>query len=572
MPFDWKQAFSQGELPWNGTEFLEPVKVSNLTQLKHCLDEIHIKLCLLKPYFETENYPLVELRDLLPSFDCDIFEYHHLPGFSMVAFERPLSSFEEIFQYDILHPLTELVEATEGEFSTLDSHVMARNILSLQARLCKKSQDALREVFTQHDVTALEEYPALLPFLLEMDRAHVMAHDPNGSFHLAGMYASFPSDTDGEIKRFGLRTGKFRLNDNALYERNRLFVYQYLMELYGFPVASERRTSAAMFARRLYHMNEPFLIRVLGQSDRTMTTIWNSSWDRHYPMVEKIALVRLENDQHELINSLQGGGFFVDEKNHVVIVRFTYRQHRFSPDNVRQDRALSIDSQGIVHPLTGDFLPIRVTRDTTTLILRFNDIVRGEFSGRMVYKRNEIVENTDTHEKRLKCIFSWLSKHQRRIIGYSDEFYAHIAKVLEPYLNNGMYKEEFDLHKEVYQEVLVKYAYIRQARKVHLLEGLRERKLRGESISYNRMLKEVVELLHNLKFELGNYFEPLVHSIIHQCQAILNDAYLRRTYIDRSEEGLTPSGQEIRKNYRKLVALHDELAAIRKSRNIAVPD
>ena len=65
---------------------------------------------------------------------------------------------------------------------------------------------------------------------------------------------------------------------------------------------------------------------------------------------------------------------------------------------------------------------VNVVKDTSTMILRLNDIVRGEYVGRAVYKRNELVENTDTDEKRLKFLFAWLSKNQRRIIGYSEEF------------------------------------------------------------------------------------------------------------------------------------------------------
>ena len=119
-----------------------------------------------------------------------------------------------------------------------------------------------------------------MPYLLAMDRAHVFATDVYGHYHLAGLFASFPSDMDGEIKRFGLRTGKFKIGDNEMYERNRTFVCQFLMELYGFPISSERRTSAALFSRRLHKLGERFLVRVLGQSDRTITTIWNNGENR----------------------------------------------------------------------------------------------------------------------------------------------------------------------------------------------------------------------------------------------------------------------------------------------------
>ena len=58
----------------------------------------YVKFCLLKPWCETENYPLVDSRDLLPSFEAELWNTKGLPGFSMVAFARPLESFSEIFQ------------------------------------------------------------------------------------------------------------------------------------------------------------------------------------------------------------------------------------------------------------------------------------------------------------------------------------------------------------------------------------------------------------------------------------------------------------------------------------------
>ena len=60
---------------------------------------------LLAPY--DASYPLIEPRELLPSFEKNFAEYQHLPSFSMVAFNRPLSYQEEIFQFDLLHPLGE---------------------------------------------------------------------------------------------------------------------------------------------------------------------------------------------------------------------------------------------------------------------------------------------------------------------------------------------------------------------------------------------------------------------------------------------------------------------------------
>lgn len=570
MAFDWTTAFSKGAFPWKGAQGLDDaVALSTLAELKIFLDETHIRNCLLRPFVETERYPLVESRDLLPSFEAELWEYKQLPGFSMVAFDRPLQSFNEIFQYDILHSVTDLSLA-EAPACALESLVVDRNLHILMSRLSKRMQEPFRERFQRLDTSILDHYPDLLPYLLTMDRAQVMALDPMNQFHLAGVFASFPSDIDGELKRFGLRIGKFRLDDHELYERNRLFVYQFLMELYGFPVSSERRTSAALFARRLHKMGEHFLVRVLGQSDRTLTTIWNPGGNRHYPLVEKVALTRVDPEQTELVQTLDKAGYFIDRKRLVVILRVHYKQHRFSADNVRQDRALSVAAQEIIHPLTGQtFGDVNIIRDSSTMILRLNDIVRGEYVGRVAYKRTEIVENTDTEEKRLKFLYAWLTKNQRRIIGYSDEFYSNVNRILEAYLRE---EQSADKHlAELRKEVESKFAYIRQARQVRYLEDIRARNYKGERLSYGRMLQEAVDLLHDLKFDLANYFDSLVENILHDVQGILDNRYILRSYIDCEENSLTRNGLEVRKNYRKLVSLHDEFRSIRKARSRPVP-
>ena len=115
MSLLWKEAFTLGDFSWSHTNsFSAIIEITDLETLKHFLDAVHVKFCLLKPWCETENYPLVDSRDLLPSFEAELWEYKGLPGFSMVAFARPLESFSEIFQYDILHPVLSAVNAAEG--------------------------------------------------------------------------------------------------------------------------------------------------------------------------------------------------------------------------------------------------------------------------------------------------------------------------------------------------------------------------------------------------------------------------------------------------------------------------
>lgn len=568
MSFLWEKAFSQGEFPWKDVDYFScKIDINNFETFKHYLDFIQIKFCLLKEWSTQPQYPIIEHRELLPSFEAELLEYKELPGFSMVAFARPLESFNEIFQYDILHSCDTSSSTSKKENKELELKCINHNIQTFLTRLPKNNQDTFKQRFQHVDISSLDYYPAILPYLCHMDRAHVFATDLSGFYYLAGIFGSFPSDIDGEIKRFGLKIRKFQLGDNNLYEKNRLFVYQFLMELYGFPVASERRTSAALFSRRLHKMGEHFMVRVLGQSDRVITTIWNNGGNRLYPRVEKVALIRIEPGQKEVIDRLSKGGYFVDPENYIAIIRIKYKQHRYNHDNVRQERALSVESQEIIHPLTGDILEdINVIKDTSTIILHLNDIVRGEYVGRIVYKRSELIENTDTEEKRLKFLFAWLSKNQRRLVSYSDEFFTSMVKILEGYLLLPHNKDLLEQYNDLYQEVLNRYAYIRQARMVKHLEDIMARNYKGVRISYNKMLMEAVAILRELKFELVTYFDQITTTIIHHIETILDDRYLQRKYIERPQKELTPAGCEIRKNYGRLVSLHDTFISIQASR------
>ena len=558
----WEEIFSKNGLPWRDAyTFSSPVDIPDLATLKRFLDAVHIRLCLVKPYQENKGYPLVEARELLPSFDNDMFEYKDLPGFALVALERPLEYFSEIFQYDKLHT------ACEGASCPPEQAVQALNLQTMAARLPRQHQEIFRQQFARTDTVRLDNYPQLMPYLLAMDRAHVLALGTDRQFRLAGVFASFPSDIDSELKRFGMRIGKFAYGDSEMYERNRMFVYQYLMELYGFPIVSERRTSSALFARKLHKMGEHFLLRVQGQTDRTITTFLSRGENRRYPALEKIALVAVDGDQHEVIEELDRKGFFLDKPRRVAIIRVTYRQHSFDSSNVRQDRALSVASQEILHPLTGEALPgLNIIKDTTNMFLRLNDIVRGEYTGRIVYKRTEVIENTDTDEKRLKFLYFWLSKHQRRMIGYSDEFFCNVSKVLTGYLYSPDNDDAFDSLRELHREVCAKFSYIQQARRVRILEDLSGRQIKGERIGYRQMLRAALDLLNELKFEIVNFFPELVDDIVENVEKILSNRYLRHTYIEVSEENLTKAGLEIRKNYGRLVALQDGFKAVRKAR------
>ena len=82
-------------------------KIQDRHILKEFLEYIHIKKGLLEAY--SADYPLIDARELLPSFEVNFAEYKFLPCFSMVVFNRPLEYQQEVFQFDLLHKLTEAV-------------------------------------------------------------------------------------------------------------------------------------------------------------------------------------------------------------------------------------------------------------------------------------------------------------------------------------------------------------------------------------------------------------------------------------------------------------------------------
>ncbi len=565
----WHKAFSKipALAALKNGQLLPKSPLRGLGELRTFLDYVHIRHCLLKPYSEQRNYPLVDARDLLPSFEPNLTEYPELPGFSMVAFERPLDYFNEVFQFDLLHTCRDPDLRVAGDSCVLESPLHVSNLDAFLAHLPRELREEFRADTQDRQISDIASYSLLVGYLSRMDRAHVLSLDREGQFYLSGIYASLPSDLDTELKRFGLKARKFRPDDNILYERNREFVYQFLMELYGYPISSERKTSAAIFARRLHKMGERFLIKALGQSDRTLTSIFSTGPGQPYPQVEKVALVPVETRAAETLDFLESEGFFLDRRKRVVILRVVYSQHKFDPNNVRQDRALSVLRQEIVHPLTGRVCTsVNLVKDTYTMSLKLNDIVRGEFVGTAVYKRNELVENTESHANRLKFLHSWLCKHQRRMIAYSDEFYSEIVHVLDGYLSDPELTDEFDDLRDLYQEVWGSYSFIKQARKIKQLEDLKDRLHKGKRISYLETLTLATALISELKFEFATFFKPLISQAIHFAEAMLNDRYLIRTYVREKDDNLTENGLRIKKLYRRLVSLVDELKAIRKTR------
>jgi hypothetical protein len=510
--------------------------------LKDFLEYVHIKKGLLAPY--RANYPLIEARELLPSFEKNFAEYPNLPSFSLVAFNRPLSYQEESFQFDLLHPLEEPTKRSARE-----------NLDKIIPHLDRELRPQLTRRFAGRDLTDLAHYEDLLDYLLHMDRAQVIARDHQGDFRLLGLYASFPSDLDTELKTFGRRLAKFKEQDSAVYERERDFVYQFLMELYGFPIAAERRTSAALFSRKLSRLKEQYLIKVLGSSDRTITSL--SGFDqKRYPLVEKVGLISLPPGVVETHPHFKEQGFYVDAARRVVILKVTYLQHKYNRFNVFEDRALSVVKQEIIHPCHGGRdTSLNILKDTKRSLKDLTDIVRGEYTGTISYKRTDLLTSTKTHEERLKFLSAWLSKNQRRLGTYSPETFDAAKKILNSYLLKREYREAFAKHAELHREVLQRVTYLTQAQRLHPLEKLAQDET-GPSPGPRRRLSQALAFLEENAGDLPYFYPDLFDKCLN-----LWDQLLAYPYFQKLAGQTTPPETSYRRQVWDMLARGQELMA-----------
>ncbi len=482
--------------------------------LKDFLEYVHIRQGLLAPY--QASYPLVEPRELLPSFEKNFYEYRELPGFSLVVFNRPLSYQEEIFQFDLLHSH---LEGKKRQRENLDK---------IAPHLDRELRNQFRQRFAHRDLTDLAHYEELLTYLLRMDRAQVLAKDEEGTFRLLGVYASFPSDLDGELKNFGRELGKFRKLDNLAYERERDFVYQFLMELYGFPISAERRTSATMFARKLSRLKESYLIKVLGSSDRTITSL-SGLEPRRYPLVEKVALVALPPSLAERHSFLLDQGFYVDPDRRALILKVTYQQHKYNKNNIIEDRALSVVTQEIIHPVHGGReTTLNLLKDTRRFLKDLTDIVRGEYLGSITYKRDELITAPKTHEERLKCLAAWLHKHARRLATYSDETFEAIRRLLHGYLLSREHREAFAKNPDLHREALRQMVHLNQAHQLHALEKVVRKPTGERQLGPLQRVSAAVAFLEEKGGELPYFYPDLFRKCLSLWQELKEYPYFRR--------------------------------------------
>jgi hypothetical protein len=512
-------------------------------ELIRILEYLHIEAGLLAAY--NNEYPLVEARELVPSFDASFIEYKHLPAFSMLVLDREISYQDEGFQFDML--------LAEG--SPPDPSVAAQNRHTLRERMPRNLVPELEKFLGRKSPTPFYRYTILLPLLFEMDRGHLIARGPQGNFHLGGIFASFPSDLDGEIKRFGRQIGKFTPGDNDSYAQNRQFVYRFLMEQSGFAICGERHTSAALFARRLMRRKENFAIKVLGHSDRTITTLTSLNGKTGLPQVQKVALIQAKGCAREGQNRLEEGGFFVDPKRSAVILRVTYTQHFYHPDNVLEDRALSVLRQEVIHPFTGEAVELDVLGLGRDRLLMLNDIVRGEHLGSIVYQDKEEIHGTADMMSRLKFLLAWLKKHWHILADYSPDTYERVSKVLSSFLGDPDLQKDFQRVPDLHQMLEKALPAMRLAHRLRLLEKLvyNRADASGRKLQHVHIMIILVHVLSQEGDHLAEKHPKALDKLLHICSKQLNNPYLKRRYLSKPPKGATE--REVVGHYRLLESL-----------------
>ncbi|MCB2228125.1 MAG: hypothetical protein KQH53_15700 [Desulfarculaceae bacterium] len=512
-----------------------------LGQVSKVLDFLHMQQGLLEPY--TPDYPLVEPAELAPPFDAPLIEHRDLPAFSMIVLDRALSYQDEGFQYDQFF--------AEGD--PPDRSLAAANRATLRRRMPRNLAPEMEKALGLGGPTPVRRYVQLLPMLMAMDRGHVLARDQEGQFHLAGVFASFPSDLDGEIKRFGRRVGKFIAGDNQSYADNRQFVYNFLMEQTGFPICGERHTSAALFARRLTRRRERYVVKVLGHSDRAITTLTSLGAKGGLPRVEKTALVSAGGCTKAGHQQLAEGGYYVDPKRRVVLVRVHYTQHAYHPANVLEDRAMSVAGQEVIHPQSGEALGgLDVLGLSQDRVLVLQDIVRGEYEGSIIYAGRERLSNTVDTSTRLKFLTAWLHKHRNILADYSSDQFERCLKVVYSYLEDPAQRTDLERHPYLHQEARQSIRDVKWAHRLRLIEKL----VKNRADAFGRQFKHV-QILIILTHILGQEGEDLaarhpqqLDKLLTICEGYLKNPYLRRRYL--SNEPANTVEREVVGHYKLL--------------------
>lgn len=211
-------------------------------------------------------------------------------------------------------------------------------------------------------------------------------------------------------------------------------------------------------------------------------------------------------------------------------------QHAYHPANVLEDRALSVASQEIVHPQSGEALGgLDVLGLSLDRVLVLQDIVRGEHTGTIVYRGLERLSSTSDPQTRLKFLSAWLAKHRHILADYSSEQFDRCLKVIYSYLEDPDQRAGMARYPEYYQELRDTLNEAKWAHRLRLLEKL----VKNRTDAFGRQFKHVqilIILTHVVSQEgedLAAKHPQQLDKLLTICAGYLKNPYLRRRYLSK---------------------------------------
>jgi hypothetical protein len=168
-----------------------------------------------------------------------------------------------------------------------------------------------------------------------------------------------------------------------------------------------------------------------------------------------------------------------------------------------------------------------ILKDTRRSLKELTDIIRGEHSGSISYKRSELITTTKTHEERLKFLSAWLRKNMRRLGRYSPETFAAAKKLLNSYLLNREFREAFVKHPDLHLEVLQLLTYLTQAQRLQVLERLAQVDEKHRD-SPTRRLSQAVAFLEENQGDLAYFYPDMFAKCLNLWEELLNQPYFKK--------------------------------------------
>jgi hypothetical protein len=224
---------------------------------------------------------------------------------------------------------------------------------------------------------------------------------------------------------------------------------------------------------------------------------------------------------------------------------------------------MSILRQEIIHPDHGGReANLNILKDTKRTLKELTDIVRGEYSGSITYRRSDLITSTKTHEERLKFLSAWLAKNQRRLGTYGQETFEAAKKLLNSYLSHRDYREVFAKHRELHREVLHNLTYLNQVQQLQPLEKLAQPGKGQPGLGPSRRLALAVAFLEENRDQLPYFYPDLFQKCAHLFGQLSLSPYFKKLLAKES-----PPASSFRRRVWQLLMRGEELMAEMKQQH-----